>query len=196
MPRWHRCLRVICPIFPLLSLREGKLSITLYILVYSSRASFLKELEIIVQQKLCLYLKHCLSASLARAILGSSLRACGFLLQSIETWRKQESRCCSVLARRCRQAGGTQQPLSLLLPWSLLKISLLVPGGLKLRPSPWQYLPKLWLICQMGICQPTSRLKSKENEKATKLQQWLVIIWTCTERGYKHSIRLLVWACL
>lgn len=85
LPRRHRCLGVICPIFPHLSSRQEKLSITLYAFVYSSGARPLKELQVIVQQKLHLHLKHSLSASLTWATLESSLiQACSFVLQTIK----------------------------------------------------------------------------------------------------------------
>ena len=45
----------------------------------------------------------------------------------------------------CRNLQGTQQSLSLPLPWSFLQISLLLPDGFKLSSSIWQYPPKPFL---------------------------------------------------
>lgn len=189
MSRMHRCLKVICSIFSHLSLRQGKLSVTLHTFVSSSKAGSLKELEIIVQWKIHLHLKHCLSASLTQATLKKQLKpACSSVLQSTDMWRKQEAHCCVVILRTCRKAGGTWQSLSLPLPGSLLQISMLVPGGFKLQSSLWSTHLNHHSPIMMSFCQPMSRLKSKENEKATKVQNWLIRIWTCTENRYKHSV--------
>lgn len=125
----------------------------------------LKGTEIIVPQNMHLPLKHCLSASLMWASLESSSNwACGFVLQSTDTWS-------AIGVQLFWRGVGRQEALG--------SLGHCLCQGLACKFSLW-FQVFLSFTCSSGsthlnrhspvttrICQPASNLQSKE--KATKL---------------------------